>query len=166
MIILGLDPGYAIVGFGVVKYMGNKFTVLDFGAITTNKDEEFTSRLGQVYDGVSFLLDKWKPASMAVEQLFYGTNSTTAIGVAQARGCVLLAAKKHNVAIGEYTPLQVKQAVTGYGKAEKSQVMEMTKLLLHLDHIPKPDDAADALAVAICHAHTGGSLMANMKGLR
>lgn len=164
MIIVGLDPGYAITGYGVVKYKGNRFTVLEYGAVTTNKDTEFSKRLEQVYDGVGLLLSRFSPEAMAVEQLFFNTNSTTAIGVAEARGCALLAARKQGVEIFEYTPLQVKQSVTGYGRAEKQQMMEMTRLLLNLEKIPRPDDAADALAVAICHAHSAGSLLSRMKG--
>ena len=135
MIILGLDPGYAIVGYGVISYQANRFKVLDFGAITTDKDTPFLTRLEQIYDGMNYILDKWKPGSMAVEQLFFNTNSTTAIGVAEARGCCLLAAVQAQVEVVEYTPLQVKQAVTGYGRAEKRQIMEMTRMLLGLDHV-------------------------------
>lgn len=163
MIILGLDPGYAIVGYGIIDYTGNKFKVIDYGAICTNKDMEFCSRLEKIYDELSLIIEKYKPQAMSVEKLFFNTNTTTAIGVAQARGCCLLAAKKNNLAIAEYTPIQVKQAVTGYGRAVKMQVMEMTKTILCIDKIPKPDDAADALAVAICHAHTSGSLVGNLK---
>lgn len=161
MIILGLDPGYAIVGYGVLEYRNNSFTVIDFGAITTEKDLEFCERLEQIYDGMEYLFNKYKPQAMAVEKLFFNTNTTTAIGVAQARGCCLLASKKANVPVYEYTPLQVKQSVTGYGRAEKKQVMEMTRIMLGLDHIPKPDDAADALAIAICHGHSSGSSLSS-----
>ncbi len=165
MVIFGLDPGYAIVGYGIVLYQGNQFKVLEYGGITTDKDTPFPERLKQIYDGVCYLIEKYKPAAMSVEQLFFNTNSTTAIGVAEARGCCLLAAQQHSMQIAEYTPLQVKQSVTGYGKAVKSQVMEMTRMLLHLDSIPKPDDAADALAVAICHAHASGSLAGKLQQL-
>ena len=158
IIILGLDPGYAIVGFGVVSYNANRFKVLEYGAITTDKDTPFPKRLEEIYDGMNYLLEKYQPAAMSVEKLFFNTNSTTAISVAQARGVCVLSAFKHNVEIAEYTPLQVKMAVTGYGRAEKRQIMEMTKTLLNLKEMPKPDDAADALAMAICHAHTSGSL--------
>jgi crossover junction endodeoxyribonuclease RuvC len=157
VIVMGLDPGYAIVGYGVVNYSGNQFKVLDFGAITTDKDTAFLTRLEQIYDGMNYLLEKWKPQYMSVEKLFFNTNTTTAIQVAEARGCCLLAAAQKKVEVAEYTPIQVKQSVTGYGRAEKMQVMEMTRMLLGLDHIPRPDDAADALAMAICHAHTAGS---------
>ncbi len=162
MIVLGLDPGYAIVGYGVIDYSGNRFKVLDFGAITTDKDTPFLTRLEQIYDGMNYIIDKWKPQAMSVEKLFFNTNTTTAIQVAEARGCCLLAAAQKNIEVAEYTPIQVKQSVTGYGRAEKMQVMEMTRMLLGLDHIPKPDDAADALAIAICHAHTSGSKLSRL----
>lgn len=163
MIIMGLDPGYAIVGFGIVAYEGNKFRVLDYGAITTDKDDDFSHRLKEIYDGVDYLLKKWKPCAMSVEKLFFNTNTTTAIGVAQARGVCLLAAYENNAQLFEYTPLQVKQSVTGYGRADKKQMQEMTRLLLNLDECPKPDDTADALAMAICHAHCSGSLALGLK---
>jgi len=158
MIILGLDPGYAIVGYGVINYEASNFKVLDYDAITTEKDEEFVNRLEAVYDGVTYLIEKHRPDAVSVESLFWGTNSKTAILVAQARGVILLAAKKHSIPVYEYTPLQVKSAVTGYGKATKEQIMEMTRLILNLREIPKPDDAADALAVAVCCAHSAASL--------
>ena len=157
MIILGIDPGYAIVGFGIIKYDGGRLTVLDFGAITTPAGMEFTERLKCIYDDLSYLLDKYKPDAMAVEKLFFNTNQKTAIDVAQARGVILLAATNHGTECFEYTPLQVKQSVVGYGRAEKKQVQEMTRQLLGLSAVPKPDDTADALAMAICHAHCSGS---------
>ena len=157
MIILGIDPGYAIIGYGVVRYEKNHYTTLDYGAVTTPAKTDFALRLGMVYDGVAEVLERWKPDALAAEQLFFNSNTTTAIDVAQARGVILLAAQKHGVPVFQYTPLQVKQAVVGYGRAEKSQVMEMTRLLLNLSRVPKPDDTADALAIAICHAHTSGS---------
>jgi len=162
MTILGLDPGYAINGFGIINYQNNKFKVMEYGAVTTDKNLPFPDRLVQIYDGLVYLINKYKPAAMAIEQLFFNTNTATAIMVAEARGVVLLAAKQNGVDIFEYTPLQVKQAVTGYGKADKKQVMEMTRILLNLNSIPKPDDAADALAIAICHAHTGTSRLHNL----
>ena len=158
MIILGLDPGYAILGYGVIDYTGNKFKVLEYGAIITDKKMEFPSRLEKIYNDLCVIINKYKPQAMSVEKLFFNTNTSTAMAVAQARGCCLLAAKKNNLTVAEYTPIQIKQAVTGYGRAVKSQVMEMTRTLLCLDKIPKPDDAADALAVAICHAHTSSTL--------
>lgn len=157
MIILGVDPGYAIIGYGVVRYEKNHYMTLDYGAVTTPAKTDFSLRLGMVYDGIAEVIERWKPDALAAEQLFFNSNTTTAIDVAQARGVILLAAQKHGVPVFQYTPLQVKQAVVGYGRAEKSQVMEMTRLLLNLSRVPKPDDTADALAIAICHAHTSGS---------
>lgn len=154
MRIIGIDPGYAIVGFGVVDQERGNFTVVDYGAITTNADTEFSQRLVEIYDDLCYILDKHKPDFMAVERLFFTTNQKTAIDVAEARGIILLAARQRNVGIFEYTPLQVKQSVTGYGKAVKNQVQEMTKNILRLPDIPKPDDTADALAIAICHGHS------------
>lgn len=158
MIILGIDPGYAIVGFGILKYENNRFTVLDFGAITTPAGIEFPERLKSIYEDLSYLFNKYHPDAMAIEKLFFNTNKKTAVDVAQARGVILLAAKMHGAECFEYTPLQVKQSVVGYGRAEKKQVQEMTKQLLGLSAVPKPDDTADALAMAICHAHSSGSL--------
>lgn len=162
MIILGIDPGYAIVGFGVISYNGSRFKVLEYGAITTDKNTPFPERLNEIYDGMNYLLDKYQPAAISIEKLYFNTNTTTALSVAQARGVCVLAGVKHGVEIAEYTPLQVKMAVTGYGRAEKHQIMEMTKTLLSLKEVPKPDDAADALAIAICHAHTSGSIAARL----
>lgn len=155
MIIMGIDPGYAIVGTGVVEYRNSKFTLLHYGAITTDAGEDFSDRLLKIYDGMNELIKKYRPDAMAVERLYFTTNQKTAIDVAQARGVIMLAARQNLIDVTEFTPLQVKQAVVGYGKAEKKQVMEMTRLLLGLSEVPKPDDAADALAMAICRAHTG-----------
>lgn len=166
MIILGIDPGYAIVGFGVIEYKANKFRVLDYGAITTSKDDDLNDRLLQIYNHLCTILDTYKPDALSIEKLFFNTNATTAIGVAEARGVCLLACKQRGLDIAEYTPLQVKQAVTGYGKAIKQQVQEMTRMLLNLQKVPKPDDTADALAVAICHAHSAGSLTEKLRNLR
>jgi crossover junction endodeoxyribonuclease RuvC len=157
MIIIGIDPGYAIVGYGVINYVKCRYETLDYGAITTPAKTDFSTRLELIYDGVSSVVSRFKPEAMAVEELFFNTNSKTAIDVAQARGAILLAARKCGVQIFEYTPLQVKQAVVGYGRAEKAQVMEMTRLLLKLKAVPRPDDTADALAIAICHANSSGS---------
>ncbi len=157
MIILGIDPGYAIVGFGIIKYEAGRLSVLDFGAITTPAGMEFSERLKCIYEDLSYLFDKYKPDAMAVEKLFFNTNKKTAVDVAQARGVILLAAKMNGADCFEYTPLQVKQSVVGYGRAEKKQVQEMTRQLLGLSAVPKPDDTADALAMAICHAHCSGS---------
>lgn len=158
MIILGIDPGYAIVGFGVIRYENNRFTVLDFGAITTPAGMAFNERLKCVYEDLTYLFQKYKPDAMAIEKLFFNTNKKTAVDVAQARGVILLAATVNGAECFEYTPLQVKQSVVGYGRAEKKQVQEMTRQLLNLSAVPKPDDTADALAMAICHAHCSGSV--------
>ena len=158
MVILGIDPGYAIVGYGVVSYNANRFNVLEYGAVTTEAGVKFSSRISEIYDDVSKIILRTKPDALSIEKLFFDTNTTTAIDVAQARGVILLAAAKHGVPIFEYTPLQVKSSVTGYGRAEKNQVMDMIKSILRLEKIPKPDDTADALALAVCHAHSAGSL--------
>lgn len=155
MIILGIDPGYALIGYGVISYNCGHFKTLNFGAITTPSDMIFPKRLDVIYNDINQLLNQFKPDALSIEKLFFNTNTTTAIDVAQARGVILLAAQKNNVPIYEYTPLQVKSAVTGFGRAEKFQVMEMTRSLLGLSKVPKPDDTADALALAICHANTG-----------
>ncbi len=157
MRILGVDPGYAIVGVGTVDYEGNRFSVVEYGAITTEAGEDMFDRLKKIYDEMIELIDRVKPDALAIEELFFQNNQKTAINVAQARGIIVLAAKNYGIPIFEYTPLQVKQAVVGYGKADKNQVQQMTKAILNLEKIPKPDDTADALAIAICHAHTGGS---------
>ena len=158
MRILGIDPGYAIVGYGFVDYHAGKLTPVDYGAITTPAGMEFGQRLEIIFRQMNLMLDHMKPDAMGIEKLFFTNNQKTGIDVAQARGVIMLAGSMHNVPIFEYTPLQVKQGVVGYGLAEKKQVMEMTKKLLKLKEAPKPDDTADALAVAICHAHTGASL--------
>lgn len=154
MTIIGIDPGYAIVGVGVVEYAGNKFRTLEYNAITTPAGMNTVDRLKKIYDEMSAYLDKYKPDAIAIEELFFNSNQKTAINVAQARGVLLVAAANKGVPISEYTPLQVKQSVTGYGRAEKSQIQQMVKMILGLNVIPKPDDAADALALAICHAHS------------
>ena len=160
---MGIDPGYAIVGYGVLDYRSNHFGIVDFGAITTPAGMDFGRRLEIIYDEMQVLIEKTKPEAMAIEKLFYNTNAKTVIDVGQARGVLLLAAQKNHLPVYEYTPLQVKQSVVGYGRAEKKQVQEMTRLMLHLDKVPKPDDTADALAMAICHAHTSGSLMKRLQ---
>ena len=163
MLILGIDPGYAIVGYGLVEYQNNRFRTVDYGAITTPAGMPFPQRLQIIYGETQALLENYHPQAMAVEKLYFQNNQKTAIDVAQARGVVLLAAQLQQVEIFEYTPLQVKSSVVGYGQAVKKQVQEMTRVLLHLDSIPKPDDTADALAIAICHAHSSGSLMNRLK---
>ena len=160
MIILGIDPGYAIVGWGVIEYSGSRFRTLGYGSIQTKAGEPLIDRLEKIYLGMNELIDRYKPDEMAVEELFFNTNTTTAIVVAEARGIILLSAKLKGVKIAEYTPLQVKQAVVGYGRAEKKQVITMVTQLLNLPAPPKPDDTADALAIAVCHAHSGGSRLA------
>lgn len=163
MIILGIDPGYAIVGYGIIDYTNNHFTVLDYGAITTPAGMDFNRRLEIIHDELEMIIMKHKPDCMAIEKLFYNTNAKTVIDVAQARGVILFTAQKHGLNVSEYTPLQVKQSVVGYGRAEKKQVQEMMRIMLKLEKIPKPDDTADALAMAICHAHTSGSLVGKLK---
>lgn len=162
MRVLGIDPGYAIVGWGVVDYIGNRFSPAAFGAVTTEAGQPFEERLLAVYRGVREVLAGCKPEALAIEQLFYQHNQTTVIGVAEARGVILLAAAEAEVPVFEYTPMQVKQAVTGYGKAVKKQVQEMTRVLLHLEKVPKPDDTADALAMAITHCHCSRSRLAGV----
>lgn len=154
MIIFGIDPGLAISGYGVLSYKGNKFEVLEYGTVTTHSSEEFPNRLKILYDSYTELFNKYNPEAVSIEELFYNKNVKTAISVAQARGIHLLAAVNKSIPLYEYTPLQIKQGIVGYGRAEKRQVQEMVKIILKLDKIPQPDDAADGLAVAICHAHS------------
>lgn len=163
MRIIGIDPGYAIVGFGILEYNRAQFQVVDYGAVTTPADMDFNSRLLEIYNDLCYILDKFRPDFLAIERLYFTSNQKTAIDVAQARGIVLLAARQRNIGIFEYTPLQVKQSVTGYGKAVKKQVQEMTTRILKLPEIPKPDDTADALAIAICHAHSYNSQLSNYR---
>ena len=154
MIILGIDPGYAIVGYGLVEFQNNKFKVLDYGAITTDKDEAMSDRLTYIYAELQRLIDKYHPDAVAIEELFFNKNAKTAILVAQGRGTAIVACANKNVALYEYTPLQIKQALVGYGRAEKKQVQYMVKMILNLKEVPNPDDTADALAVAICHGNS------------
>ncbi|MDQ4004361.1 MAG: crossover junction endodeoxyribonuclease RuvC [Actinomycetota bacterium] len=151
-IILGIDPGTATMGWGVIRQEGNRLSYLQHGAVTTPSQWEMPRRLGRLFDGVTELVKGYRPETVAVEELFFNTNVTTAITVGQARGVVLLAAYRAGIEVAEYTPLQVKQAITSYGRAEKRQVQEMVRSLLRLREIPKPDDAADGLAIAVCHA--------------
>ncbi len=157
MTILGIDPGYAIVGYGVVSFDNIRFKPIEFGAITTPAKILFSDRLEQIFCAVTSIIEKYNPDALSIEKLYFNTNTTTAIDVAQARGVIVLAAKLKGVPVYEYTPLQVKQAVTGYGRAEKKQVQEMVKHILKLESVPKPDDTADALAIAICHSHYAAS---------
>ena len=167
MIIIGVDPGYAIVGIGVIEYNGNKFRTLEYGAITTPAGMPTVDRLKKIHDEMTAYIEKYKPDAVAIEELFFNSNQKTAINVAQARGVILVSIRNKNVTIYEYTPLQVKQSVTGYGRADKKQIQQMVKMLLGLNVIPKPDDAADALALAICHAHSNKmNRMFNLNGVR
>ena len=156
MQILGIDPGYAIVGYGIIEYKNGFFRPINYGAVLTKANDNFCNRLKVIYSEISEIIKKYSPEVSAIEKLYFQNNHKTAIDVAQARGVTLLALKQNNIPIFEYTPLQVKTTVTGYGKAQKKQVMMMTQRLLKLKEIPKPDDAADALAIAICHANSIG----------
>lgn len=157
MIILGIDPGYATVGYGIIETDGMRFRTVDYGVVTTPANTSFDIRLEMIYDGICELCGRYKPDAASVEELFFNTNITTGIAVGHSRGVILLALRKSGVDFYEYTPLQVKQSVVGYGRAEKKQVMIMTKTLLGLERMPRPDDAADALALAVCHAHCAKS---------
>ncbi|MBQ3438137.1 MAG: crossover junction endodeoxyribonuclease RuvC [Fusobacterium sp.] len=154
MRIIGIDPGTAIVGYGIIEFDKNKYTTIDYGVITTDKKLAMEERLLIIFEKLEELLDKYKPEYMAIEDLFYFKNNKTVISVAQARGIIILAAKKRNIPVSSYTPLQVKIGITGYGKAEKKQIQQMTQKFLSLDEIPKPDDAADGLAIAITHVNS------------
>jgi len=154
MIIVGIDPGLAISGYGVINYIGNKFEVIDYGAVITESCQEFPGRLKKIYDGYMELFKNYKPEAVAIEELFYNKNVKTAIAIAEARGVHLLAAENCGIPLYEYTPLQIKQGIVGYGRAEKKQIQEMVKVILKLESVPKPDDVADGLAAAICHAHS------------
>lgn len=154
MRVIGIDPGIAIVGFGIVDRMGGKLKPVQYGSIETPAHTSPGLRLQMIYDALSGLIDRYKPEHIAVEKLFFNRNVTTAFAVGQARGVIILAGAQKGLTVAEYTPLQVKQAIVGYGKAEKRQVQEMVRMFLNLRETPKPDDVADALAVAICHAHS------------
>jgi len=162
MKILGIDPGYGIVGFGIVESVSyGQFRTVDYGAITTDKSLSIAERISIVYESICTLIDLHKPDVMAIEELFFHTNTTTAIAVAEARGVIMLAGKHKSIDMYEYTPLQIKQALTGQGRADKAQVQFMVKNILGLTSIPRPDDAADALAVAICHSQTNNLIKDN-----
>lgn len=154
MLTLGIDPGTATTGFGLVRQLADKLDHVHCGVITTTPKDSPQDRLRKIHAELKQLIIKHKPTHMAVERLFFGVNTKTAMAVGQARGIVLLTAAEHGLPVIEYTPLEVKVAVTGYGKAEKKQIQQMVKFLLKMADIPKPDDAADALAVAICHLHS------------
>ena len=162
MRILGIDPGYGITGFGIVDAQRNDFRLLQYGAITTPAGTDFPARLHMIYNDMTELLMVAKPDVVAIEELFFGQNVTTGIGVAQSRGVILLAIQQAGIPIFQYKPMQVKQAVVGYGNATKRQVQDMTKRILRLQSTPKPDDAADAIAIALCHARSSTSLLAQV----
>lgn len=166
MRILGIDPGYAIVGWGVLEYEKNSFSVVDFGAVTTEAGMPFPERLLKIHRDITEIILRTEPDTLSMEKLYFQNNRTTAIDVAQARGVLMLAAEEHGLEISEFTPLQVKQGVTGYGKAVKQQVMEMTRIILGLEEVPKPDDTADALALAITCAHMRGSSLCALQQKR
>lgn len=159
MLILGIDPGYAIVGFGLVESNGPRQKLVACGAINTPAGVRLSARLWQIGNDLEELISQFHPDALAIEELFFNNNVTTGIGVAQARGVILMTAEKMGLPIYEYNPSQVKMAVVGYGKAEKKQVMDMTKRILGLGSVPKPDDAADAVAIALCHARSSTSLL-------
>jgi len=163
MRILGIDPGYGITGFGVIEADRGNCQLLRCGAITTPAGMDFSARLEIIYEDMRQLLEAVKPEAVAIEELFFGQNVTTGIGVAQSRGVILLAIRQAGLQVYQYKPMQVKQAVVGYGNATKHQVQEMTKRLLHLQNLPKPDDAADAIAIALCHARSSTSLLAQIQ---
>ena len=160
MKILGIDPGYGITGFGLIEAQRGQYRMLNCGAITTPPNTDFSWRLEVIYNDMTELLRVSQPEAVAIEELFFGHNVTTGIGVAQSRGVILLAIQQSHVPVFQYKPMQVKQAVVGYGNATKHQVQDMTKRLLNLPAVPKPDDAADAVAIALCHARSSTSLLA------
>ena len=162
MRILGIDPGYGITGFGIVDAQRNNFTLLQYGAITTPAGTDFPLRLQMIYNDMTELLMVAKPDAVAIEELFFGQNVTTGIGVAQSRGVILLAIRQAGLSVYPYKPMQVKQSVVGYGSATKHQVQDMTRRILRLEKMPKPDDAADAIAIALCHARSSTSLLSNI----
>lgn len=161
MIILGIDPGLAIVGWGVIEYRASRFRTLAYGSIETPAGMPTEQRLLAIHRELCAIMEKYRPAEMAVEELFFTNNITTGIRVAEARGVILMTGEQYGIRMAEYTPPQVKQAVVGYGKADKKQVIEMVTRILNLPAPPKPDDTADALAIAICHAHSGCSRLAD-----
>lgn len=162
MRVLGIDPGYGITGFGLIEGERGQFSLLRYGAITTPPGADFSARLEMIYEDMRSLLQMAKPEAVAIEELFFGHNVTTAIGVAQSRGVILLAIRQAGIPVFSYKPMQVKQAVVGYGNATKHQVQDMTKRILNLSKLPKPDDAADAIAIALCHARSSTSLLAKV----
>ena len=163
MRILGIDPGYGLTGFGLIESSRGSTQLINCGAITTPAGADFSARLEMIYEDMRTLLEQAKPDAVAIEELFFGQNVTTGIGVAQSRGVILLAVRQAGLPVFSYKPMQVKQAVVGYGNATKHQVQEMTKRLLSLSQLPKPDDAADAIAIALCHARSSTSLLAQFQ---
>lgn len=159
MIIMGVDPGTATTGYGILEQSGNRFKPIEYGVITTCKELAIEDRLYEIFLGVNRIIEAYKPEHLAVEELFFNKNTKTALAVGQARGVIILASRLKELPVFEYTPLQVKQAVVGYGRAEKQQVQFMVKAILNLVETPKPDDAADALAIAICHGHSYHSVL-------
>lgn len=157
MLIMGIDPGIAISGYGLINSNNNTYSVLEYGVLRTANELPVEQRLKRVFDGYIALIEKYKPEAVAIEELFFNKNAKTIITVGEARGIALLAAAIKGIEVFEYTPLQVKQAIVGYGRAQKIQIQQMVKILLNLDKLPKPDDAADALAVALCHLNTNRS---------
>ena len=163
MVIMGIDPGLATVGFGIVEYSKNAFSALEYGAVFTPAGKKTELRLEEIYENIDELIKSCRPNAVSIEKLYFNTNEKTAVNVCQARGVILLAATKNDVPIYEYTPLQIKQAVTGYGRADKKQIMYMVTKLLGLAKEPHPDDTADALAAAICHAYSSESILFGLK---
>lgn len=166
MIILGIDPGIATVGWGVVAYSSGEFRYIDCGIISTPAGMRVERRLFLIHKALSNIIKRYTPNEISVEELFYQNNQKTVINVAQARGIILFTAEEHSVPVYEYTPLQVKQSIVGYGRAQKHQVMEMTRIFLHLDKVAKPDDASDALALAICHGHSSQSKLYGIRTIK
>ena len=163
MTILGIDPGIATTGFGVCRKIGDRFEYVNCGVIETAKGQRVERRIRHVHDSVVQLIETYQPDAMAIEELFFANNQKTVINVAQARGVILLTCVKECGKLFEYTPLQIKQALTGYGRAEKRQIQAMVKTFLRLEKVPKPDDAADAIAIALCHARSSTSLLAQLQ---
>lgn len=156
MRIIGIDPGYAIMGWGILDLKGNKFSVVDYGSITTDAGVDASKRLQHIYAELGAIIAKYQPEEAAIEELFFNNNAKTVILVGEARGIAVLACANAGLEISEYTPLQIKQALVGYGRADKKQVQAMVKAILNLKEVPKPDDTADAVAAAICHGHSRG----------
>lgn len=157
MRIIGIDPGYAIMGYGILDYNGNKFKTVTYGSIETDAGVPMPERLNILYTQLDNIIREYQPEEASIEELFFNNNAKTAIMVGEARGIALLACERNGVKISEYTPLQIKQSLVGFGRAEKKQVQQMVKMILNLKEVPKPDDTADAVAAAICHAHSRNS---------